>query len=52
MTNEEILEKLKSASVYDIEELIAYFESRVKFKKELSEAYNDGWPDFVDGDII
>jgi hypothetical protein len=35
-----------------LKELRKYFESHAKFEKELKEAYNEGWPDFVDGDII
>ena len=49
MTNQEILDKLKEGKV---EELIRYFESHAKFDKELKETYNEGWPDFVDGDIV
>jgi len=33
-------------------EILPYFESHAKFEKELAEAYNEGWPDFVDGDIL
>jgi len=36
----------------DLERLLSYFESHAKFEKELSRVYNEGWPDFVDGDIV
>lgn len=39
-------------AVKDLERLLSYFNSHAKFEKELSEAYSEGWPDFVDGDII
>jgi len=39
-------------AIKDLKRLISYFDSHAKFEKELSEAYNEGWPDFVDGDII
>jgi len=39
-------------AVIDLERLLSYFNSHAKFEKELAEAYNEGWPDFVDGDII
>jgi hypothetical protein len=35
-----------------LEKVINYFESHAKFDNELAAAYNEGWPDFVDGDII
>ena len=39
-------------AVTDLERLLSYFNSHAKFEKELKEAYNEGWPDFVDGDIV
>ena len=39
-------------AVVDLNRLISYFNSHAKFEKELAEAYNEGWPDFVDGDIV
>lgn len=39
-------------AVKNIEKILNYFNSDIKFEKELAKAYNEDWPDFVDGDII
>jgi hypothetical protein len=36
----------------ELESLRKYFYAEAKFDRDMAEAYNEGWPDFVDGDII
>jgi len=38
-------------TVENLTKLLNHFEGHMKFEKEISEYYNESWPDFVEGDI-